>query len=671
MSPEQEEALYDFLTDRIEPFTIKQVASAVYKKDRRRFGRLSTDIAGLIKTQRLAFEVGANKWITRRGCFSDARFVICPTRVELLNGILIPGHRCAPLANPGLLPHEYVFYWNGEPIPFTSTEADPEELYPYYSIFGEEFAPQYIAQESPDNEKAFNADPYEDPAEVSIKTVDMRRFYRETGFVPGDRIVASVKDWQNGRFDLERAAGDSWSEADLDEWLCAAEEGFKKSFEAVGADGTTEEQAAWAYFCGGERMRDVPCYPLEDFLYKKTDKIEVVQFGIESRFWYAGKDIPDYRELRGIHTQCDETPLETMLFQNGVPVSEFVAQAYVRDALYRNDSDIAEIVQRIVPPSIKMSRWDLEMLASYVFETMEEFEETYLIFSDKDAGPVRQRVAELHTAVIDLSARLKKGGIDSRWLPKHSFIILSQIQQHAAVILENLDANDDPFGNELGAMDNSLESMCETFAEVKEMIDKSLDNYRRSNITLVKFDSVVDADWRSIQISIGGTDVWRRLVLPCSVTLAELHNLIQALFGWKGIYNHFFIVDAKEKHYKWIDEHNNVKESIELATLFGENVAEFMYEYGTHWTVKIIVLSVCVAAQNGKAHCTMGENAAPPEKVEGPLRFRRFISALDSANAKERKTAKEQLGAAFDLNEFNLQKCNNQIKGVVEAFGQR
>jgi hypothetical protein len=220
-------------------------------------------------------------------------------------------------------------------------------------------------------------------------------------------------------------------------------------------------------------------------------------------------------------------------------------------------------------------------------------------------------------------------------------------------------------------MDNSLESMCDTFEDIKEMIDKSLDNYRRSNITLVKFDSVADADWRSIQISIGGTDTWRRLVIPTSVTLADVHNLIQALFAWSGIYEHCFLVDIKEKHHRWTDEYNNIKESIELATFIGAGVSEFIYEYGTHWTVKIMVLSVCNAAPDEKAHCTMGEKAAPPERVDGPLRFRRFISALDSTNTKERETARAQLGAEFKLNAFNLFRCNEQIKGVVESFKTR
>jgi hypothetical protein len=664
MTFEQEEALYDFLMDRIEPFSLKEVVSVVHPKGRR-VGRLSNEIACLINTQHLAFEIGTNKWLTRKGCFFDARFVISPTRVELLNGILIPGHRLVPFANPNHLPNEYRFFWNGNELIFTSTEASPEEIYPYYSILGEEFAPQYISQENDENADAFNADPYEDPVEVSIKTLDMRRFYRETGFVPGDRIVVTVNDWKSSMFNFERVSKDEWSDNELDAWLDAAEEGFKKSFETIGYDCTTEEQAAWAYFSGGERMRDIPAFSLEDFLYSHTDKIETVQYGIESRFWYAGKEIPDFKKLGGIRTQSDETPLEAALYQINIPISEFVVQAYVRDALFRNDVDVASIIHRIVPSSVKISKWNIEMLAAYIIETHEEFIKTYSVFTDQQAGPVRQRVAELHTAVIDVCTQLERGETDPRWLPKHAFIILSQIQRHASGILERLDIDESPDESELSAIDNSLESMCDTFDDIRDMIHKSLDNYRRSNITLVKLDSAPEFDWRSIQISIGGTEVWRRLVIPPRLTLSELHHLIQALFNWKGLYPHSFIIQFPQKTDGVSGRDNEIKESFTVAGLIAAGASEFIYEYGQHWTVKIIILSVYNAHKSEQTHCIMGEYAAPFETIEGPLRFRRFISALDSPNPIERENAKDHLGGNFDYHAFSIDRCNEQIKNIA------
>ena len=106
-----------------------------------------------------------------------------------------------------------------------------------------------------------------------------------------------------------------------------------------------------------------------------------------------------------------------------------------------------------------------------------------------------------------------------------------------------------------------------------------------------------------------------------------------------------------------------------LADLAGHGFSEIAYEYGTRWTVKVIILAIHNAGEKETVHCVAGEKAAPPEKVEGPLRFRRFISAFDSHNEEEREPARAHLGSDFKSNFFNLQDCNKQIAQITAKFG--
>ncbi|MDR0302788.1 MAG: hypothetical protein LBI04_10815, partial [Treponema sp.] len=200
MNFDQEEVLYEFLDTVITPFTLEEAAAHIMSGAKHN-KRLMMEIAAYLDTRKIAFRQDNKRWVSRRGCFESAVFVISPTRLELLNGILIPGHRCVPFANPAVLQNSYEFFWKGSLVPVTTTEAPPQDLYPYYCIFGEEFAPQYIARENPQNEEAFNADPYEAPPEVSIHTLDMRSIYRESAFVPGDRFVVRITDWKQCRFE--------------------------------------------------------------------------------------------------------------------------------------------------------------------------------------------------------------------------------------------------------------------------------------------------------------------------------------------------------------------------------------------------------------------------------------------------------------------------------------
>jgi hypothetical protein len=199
-------------------------------------------------------------------------------------------------------------------------------------------------------------------------------------------------------------------------------------------------------------MLNVPAYSLEDFLYNTTDKIDIVPFGLESRFWYAGKEIPDYKQLEGIKTQADETPIEKVLFSHNIPISEFVVQSYIRDALFRGDTNPTSIAKRIAPAESGLNIRNFDFIAAYICDALEDFENVYSIFTDQKIGPVRQQAAELHTEVIKFAAGLKKGGIDSSILPKHTFIVLSQIQIFASNVLEEIDMFETPKQEELNAI---------------------------------------------------------------------------------------------------------------------------------------------------------------------------------------------------------------------------
>jgi hypothetical protein len=678
----QEDAFYDFLENRVEPFTPEDAVAYIKKYQHQKAGQLAREIAKFMTNRSIAFRVDANKWLSRRGCFEPVPFVISPTRLELLNGILIPGHRCVPFANPVLLPHTYTFFWEGREVDHTAMEAPPEEFYPFYSIYGEEYAPQYVARDNPENEEAFNFDPYDDPAEVSIQTLDLRNIYRESGFVPGDRFIVRTLNWKEGHFALERAPKEAWSAQDLDAWQEAAEAGFHRAFEQFGPGSSTEDQVAFAYWYGGPAMRSVPAYSLEDFLYEKTDVIETAVYGIETRFWYAGKEIPDRLDLEKNNVPAERTTVEEILFKKEIPVSEYVINAYVRDALFRKDTDLARLIERIVPEVIPINEQEWGYFAAYILEVFEELQDSYLYFSDQRMGPLRQRVGELHTAVIDLTARLQKGEIDSSWLPRHTFIILSQIQSHAANILEDLDVDEALPSGELETLDNSVDSMVETFEDMKEMIDESIDTYRRNNLSLVKPRNETSLPGRIVQISIGGTDVWRRIVLPETATLEEAHGILQILFGWKGKSRFRFLSDSASGKTKpegaiprFVSKKNippkpdkELNLQMQLADLGQNGVIGLSYEYGTKWTIKLILLARIDLDKQDPIRCIAGEGSPPPESVEGPIRFRRYVDMLENGTITERQQAQEALGGAFDPEAFDLYACNHSLKHFFKNF---
>ncbi|MDR0496630.1 MAG: plasmid pRiA4b ORF-3 family protein [Treponema sp.] len=652
MTENQEEALYDFLDNAGGAFELVDAVFFIRMIEPNNINRLPAEVEAFINFRNLAFPIGKERWVSRRGFFEPLSFVISPTRLELVNGILIPGHRCVPFANANLFPHEYTFFWQGTPVPFTTTEGPPEEFYPFYSILGEEYAPQYVARDNSENEQAFNSDPYEDPPEVSIKTLDMRNIYREASFVPGDRFVVRTLDWKEGSFELEKVGKDVWAQADLDSWFLAAERGFEESFGLLGPGSCTEEQIAYAYWYGDTRMREIPAYSLEEYLFEKTNKIEPCPYGIETRFWFAGREIPDLKSLNAAATRPDRTPMEEIFHKHKVPVSEYVIHSYIRDYLYRGDNDVSLIIKRLIP-GMGSESGDRKFLVNFIENVLEDARELYTAFTDRAMGPIRQRAGELHTAVIELVVRLGRGDIDTSWLPRHTFIILSQIQNHTANVMEDLDSDTPPLEAELEALDSSLDSMIETYEDVKELIEEALDAFRRNKLAVVRSgDNSNMVAERLLQLTIGGIDVWRRLIVPENCTLGEFHQIIKTIFHWQN--EKFRFVAEKE-----------LAADTRILDLELAGIIELLYEYETKWTVRIMLLSRQETPGNKPVRCVAGAGAAPPEFIEGPVRFKRVLSSLECGNEMERHCARQELGPDFIPGDFDLEACNRSLSEFI------
>jgi hypothetical protein len=266
-------------------------------------------------------------------------------------------------------------------------------------------------------------------------------------------------------------------------------------------------------------------------------------------------------------------------------------------------------------------------------------------------------------SVSAVTAMLQKGDIDTSWLPRHTFIVLSQIQGHAASLLEDLDSDEAPPAIELEAMDNSLDSMVETFGDIKELIDNAMNDFRRNNLLLVrnksgKNDSAEDT-WLIIQISISGTKVWRRVMLPGDCTLKDMHRLIQKCLSWNDSYQYRFSYEISGEA-----DIKQLGDKTQIGELFEQDITEIRYEYGVKWLLKIIILSSYSPGKDETVRCAAGEGAAPPEIISGPLRFKKIITALENGSDEEKQAALHELGPDFVPGLFDKEQCNRNINAV-------
>lgn len=158
--------------------------------------------------------------------------------------------------------------------------------------------------------------------------------------------------------------------------------------------------------------------------------------------------------------------------------------------------------------------------------------------------------------------------------------------------------------------------------------------------------------------------VWRRLKVPSTTSLAELHRIIQVAMGWDDCHLHQFEVNGV--HYADLEhllEDITDEARRTLARMQPGDQIAYWYDFGDDWWHDIVVESVDRPDPAlSYPRCVTGRRAAPPEDSGGPWGFAELMSALtdDQHPAHEMyRRWMDQIGeigydpARFDIDEIN------------------
>jgi Plasmid pRiA4b ORF-3-like protein len=129
--------------------------------------------------------------------------------------------------------------------------------------------------------------------------------------------------------------------------------------------------------------------------------------------------------------------------------------------------------------------------------------------------------------------------------------------------------------------------------------------------------------------------VWRRVRVPSTCTLRELHGVIQVAMGWEGIHLYQFCLRSRRCG-SW--ELSASSPDVTLAALRLRKGTRFAYEYDLNipWRHEVRIEDH-LPAEPGKALpvCTGGNGACPPEDCGGPAGFMAGRDAMLSLDALE------------------------------------
>jgi len=159
-----------------------------------------------------------------------------------------------------------------------------------------------------------------------------------------------------------------------------------------------------------------------------------------------------------------------------------------------------------------------------------------------------------------------------------------------------------------------------------------------------------------VTLRLENYQVWRRLVVPINKTFNDLHQILQAAFGWQDYHLHDFTIFDKQVNTESSVNgmrHNEAQHAIvnlvcdeeafsypgkvDMKLEEGIKLSEYIpaskkltynYDFGDDWQHDIVVESVIEDYDSNYPVCLEGEGNTPPEDVGGEYGYEEFLRVL-------------------------------------------
>jgi len=161
--------------------------------------------------------------------------------------------------------------------------------------------------------------------------------------------------------------------------------------------------------------------------------------------------------------------------------------------------------------------------------------------------------------------------------------------------------------------------------------------------------------------------VWRRLLVPTSVRLSKLADVLLNAMGWNNSHLHCFNVGGSR--YGMVEDEYPEGEIDETSVtvrqaLRGSKRFEFEYDFGDGWSHTVTIEQELSSPLGLKAAvCLGGENACPPDDCGGPGGFAKMLEALADTTNDEHESYQEWIGE-FDPTDFDLVATNALLQKI-------
>ena len=483
-------AILKFIHSQKSSFSLKDVISYLKKF---KINANPKDIEMFLESITYLVTFEDNTYCSKEIVFEDVCFSIFPTQKEINEGYLIIGHRTLPFTNPTYLPSELTFSVNKKNIPKTIKSIPNIELHKHYALFGEDKMQQVIemdaANDGENSENILDPDLYS----TKVTVLDMKSFYKKYNFKYGDRIICYTQDWLSGKINIAPYSFIKESSSSISEitqlkkiWINLFEKNLATIIKDFGALEDINEQLFNAFMLDLKHLKNSFYISIEEAL-EQSSTFEIQPFGIESRIGFKGQHLIGIRNWDDpfVLVPLLRVDIETYGISKCIMLNldKNIIIAYLKDAIFNNESDIKNIAKKIIPDFISVDKQDYENVLVQLKSEITTLKTKYNKFKDYPVANIRHGVLELFTKIIYLVHEIRLSTIDPATMQQQPLVIIMNLVDHISRILCIYLVNPFVSDDELVSMENSLEGMKMSYEENSVIIMNEL-KARRNNLTL-------------------------------------------------------------------------------------------------------------------------------------------------------------------------------------------
>ncbi|MCR5763719.1 MAG: hypothetical protein K6G00_10105 [Treponema sp.] len=451
------------------------------------------DVRDFLEHNSLVFSLENDTYITQAGAFTGVLFSIKPTGAEYDQNIIVAGDRCMPFVDSEIGCHSLAFFYEDKKLPQKIGKFNSDDAIDMFMLYGEEYAPQYIASDPANESLNLLLNSFELPNEVSLTGVDISELIKKGDLQKGDRILCYVRDWNLGYVDMVVVHDghnlfDCGAEGDAKlDWYEKLESFCLEEFENEGPCAAIEEQLTYIFFMHRKELCVPICGSVEEYIKRYAKKVGMQEFGVETRLWYKGQSVPAVGKWN-MHLQNSADSSVSYSYDGEgcyYTVSPDILDHYVLDMLYHHKTDVKELMHQIYPDDYVFHLGEKGLVMMNLTDRNEKFRLIYNWFADQTAGPIRESALELYKKVNELMFEVEKcyGGLSD--FPQQELVILTQLYNHIIRILQSFMTDAD-IGDESEAILASLDGMRCNFEGIQDVILGAIDECRCNRFKVVR-----------------------------------------------------------------------------------------------------------------------------------------------------------------------------------------